>query len=457
MEMDDDGGEGEGEGEDGVALSLALGESAAPSLRLRNISRPGFPASDAATPSAISSSTLQQLETRAPVSPFLTSPATSTSTAAGGGGAPIAPHFYDTLPFGQPRSLEHDEAFLVHHYAEHLGRWLDGTDPARQFTLRVPVQVKHCSILLHSVLCFAARHRGNHVTADRAYQRCIALLIDRLNLNVAAHDDNLLCAIVILRFFEQLNVPSISGSDNEQHLAGSAAILRASQTRTVDPSSPTLREAAFWVYVRQCLYNATINQQPPNIDSSLELEPDPSSMRDHHPLATLRLETAWANQITWHCASIVNFCFDGTDPSDRSHRGERWQQLWDMVERWGNNRPSSFEPIWSGNHTDGTVFPLVWFAADWHGNCQIAQHLNVRLLCTVIAFGFYHFACILLLSYKPGPKFAIRTVGSKLSDTDVCSILHMVFVLADSNRMKSSSMPMQYAAPARALLRPFPV
>jgi hypothetical protein len=37
---------------------------------------------------------------------------------------------------------------------------------------------------------------------------------------------------------------------------------------------------------------------------------------------------------------------------------------------------------------------------------------------SAVSFGFYHFACIMLLRYKPGPKFAIRNVGS-LSETDV--------------------------------------
>lgn len=36
----------------------------------------------------------------------------------------------------------------------------------------------------------------------------------------------------------------------------------------------------------------------------------------------------------------------------------------------------------------------------------------------VVSYGFYHFSCILLLSYKPGPKFAIRNTES-LSATDV--------------------------------------
>ena len=127
---------------------------------------------------------------------------------------------------------------LVHHYAEReldttspnstqknsrwpdLGRWLDGTDAARRFTLYIPEKVNRCSILLHAVVCFAARHLGDNAKAEEAYQACLLLVIERLDMNTAVHDVDLLCAIVILRFYEQLDVPSVSGTDQEQHLAG---------------------------------------------------------------------------------------------------------------------------------------------------------------------------------------------------------------------------------------------
>jgi hypothetical protein len=111
-----------------------------------------------------------------------------------------------TRPYSQnPIPLSHDEAVLVHHYTEHLGRWLDCTDATRQFTLGVPEKVKICPVLCHAVLSFAARHCKQEDVAEAAYQRCIALLIDRLNEDAASHDETLLCAIVILRFYEQLS------------------------------------------------------------------------------------------------------------------------------------------------------------------------------------------------------------------------------------------------------------
>ncbi|KAH7394079.1 hypothetical protein DE146DRAFT_765693 [Phaeosphaeria sp. MPI-PUGE-AT-0046c] len=323
-------------------------------------------------------------------------PSSSSSHSAALQSRPPIPQ--GTRPYSQtPVPLTHDEAVLVHHYTEHLGRWLDCTDATRQFTLGVPLKVKLCPVLCHAVLSFAARHRKEEEAAEAAYQRCIALLIDRLNEDAASHDETLLCAIVILRFYEQLSVPSNTGSDDQNHLAGTSAILRASQGHHfVDPSAPTLREAAFWVYVRQCLYMATIDQHTPNIDFSLQLHPTPASMHDSHPLARLRLETAWSNQMTWNLAHVVNYCFDNNDmQSERSIRTQRWQALSDQVQQWANERPEAFNPIFQGKAGEKGSFPEIWFTR------KIA-----------ISFGFYHFACLMLLTYKPGPKFAIHNVAS---------------------------------------------
>ncbi|KAA8617327.1 C6 transcription factor [Pyrenophora tritici-repentis] len=300
--------------------------------------------------------------------------------------------------------LAYEEALLVHHYTEYLGRWLDCTDATRQFALLVPEKIKQCPVLCYAVISFAARHCRKDTAADAAYQRCIAFLIEQINEDAASHDATLLCAIVILRFYEQLTVPSSTGSDDEQHLAGCSAIIRSSQgNHYVDPSAPTLHEAAFWVYVRQCLYNATIAQQPPDIDFTLQLNPAPGEMRDAHPLGRLKLETAWANQMTWYLARVVNFCFDGKESqNEKAHKMQRWQELWSLVQGWMHDKPNSFNAVFESPASDQDSFCKIFFTADWH----------------TISFAFYHFAHIMLLRYRPGPKFAICNVGS-LSDTNV--------------------------------------
>ena len=219
---------------------------------------------------------------------------------------------------------------------------------------------------------------------------------------------------------------SITGSDDEQHLAGCSAIIRTSQGHHfVDPSAPTLREAAFWVYVRQCLYNATINPQAPDIDFSLQLHPMPHSMQDSHPLARLRLETAWANQMTWYTACAVNFCFESVDPQiEQASKMQRWQELWDLVQAWSKDRPNGFDPLFEGPAGANGVFPDIYFTADWHGaSAKRSSIITGSCDIAVVSFVFYNFACILLLSYRPSPKFAIRN-ARKLSDINVSSLVN---------------------------------
>lgn len=101
--------------------------------------------------------------------------------------------------------LTYKEAYLVRHFATHLGKWLDCTDASRQFTRKIPILVKQSPILLHAVLSYAARHIGDAEMAERAHECCVELLIPSLSSESVVDDDTLLCAIVILRVFEQLN------------------------------------------------------------------------------------------------------------------------------------------------------------------------------------------------------------------------------------------------------------
>lgn len=187
------------------------------------------------------------------------------------------------------------------------------------------------------------------------------------------------------------NHPSIAvaaGSDQERHLAGSSALLRASQGSCADPSAPGLREAAFWVYMRQCLYNACINQQPPNVDFSLTLLPVPSPS-GNGAVDDLRAETAWANTMTWICATVVQFSFGGgastIDGSSQvpSTRARKWQDLRDAVDSWAKSRPGTFDPNWESSETcpasGDSPFPEYYFTADWHGQYHV-RPLDIQSL-----------------------------------------------------------------------------
>lgn len=157
-----------------------------------------------------------------------------------------------------------------------------------------------------------------------------------------------------------------TGSDQERHLSGLCALMKASQAPfELDPSSPTLSQAAFWVYVRQVLYNACVNQQPPNLDFGLIVLPPPSTS-----VINVKTETAWANTMTWICALVVRFCFGDTHSLPATEaREQRWLEMSEMVHNWQKSKPSTFDPIWcSEPEPQGdNPFPEILFTSDWHG------------------------------------------------------------------------------------------
>ena len=65
----------------------------------------------------------------------------------------------------------------------------------------------------------------------------------------------------------------------------------------------------------------------------------------------------------------------------------------------------------SGSRVTGTV------RIQWICRILVAKSL------TALSFVFYHFACLMLLTYKPGPKFAIHNAAS-LSELNVSCQLH---------------------------------
>ncbi|KAH6621592.1 hypothetical protein B0J18DRAFT_467163 [Chaetomium sp. MPI-SDFR-AT-0129] len=368
------------------------------------------------------------------------------------------PAITPTPPITPNPTLTRADASLLHHYTTHLARWLDCTDATRHFTLQIPALATTHRVLLDAILSFAARHRGEVEAADAAHERCIKgviVLLDEQTKGDNTNDNNteggdegeneeetaiLLCAIVILRVFEQLTAHG-QHADRERHLAGCGALLQQHQQQqqqrcqAASPGSNRtagggLREAAFWVYMRQCLYNACIHQQAlPSVDFSVLPVNIPPPLGIGGP-GGLECETAWANSMTWICARVVQFCFGGEEhPTGASthtiqSRMGRWVELEEAVKGWRRLKPGGFEPVWQAEGVDGDPWPEYCFAADWH----------------VVAFGFYQLARILLVLYKPSPRFVVRRVGGGLRKEDA-QILQHARALCGSCKSEPGNVP----------------
>jgi hypothetical protein len=81
-------------------------------------------------------------------------------------------------------------------------------------------------------------------------------------------------------------------------------------------------------------------------------------------------ETAWANTVTWICATVIRYSFGAMVLyPEATTRMSKWQELKAAVDGWQSTKPTTFEPLWYSDSTiDGrSPFPEIWFTSDWHG------------------------------------------------------------------------------------------
>lgn len=266
-----------------------------------------------------------------------------------------------------------EEAELLRYYVENLSRRFDTTDPERHFRVVVPERAGTCPTLLNAILALSARHlsqvRGfDPLISDRYHQECLKYLIPVLDDSEAVLDENLLASTIILRHLEEIEVPLTGTSPTDEtghrHLIG-AHIFMAAQARA--PMSGGLREAAFWVGLRQEIYVAFVNQRsimPPleHLDRSFEVA------KDH----------VWSCRMVVLSADVIRYCF-----GDEDLPREAYTQLCDSIEQWYDRKPATFTPLYYRDVEQ--VFPDIWF---------LREEISVGLQ-------HYHIAQILLKAHNP--------------------------------------------------------
>lgn len=289
-----------------------------------------------------------------------------------------------------------EEARLLRYYVERLARSYDLTDPLKHFQRVVPQRAATCPTLLNAIFALSARHlsRTNEydpLASNKYHQKCLGHLIPMLNDESAILDENLLASTTVLRNLEEIEVP-LSGqspSDHSNHLIGSNSLITAQERASI---SGGLRQAAFWVGLRQEIYVAFVNQRSIipnleycNIDRTFDAAPD----------------HIWSCRMVVICADVLRYCYDGKDNSSADYRA-----LADSVEQWFDSKPASFTPVFSQPaDTTGTLFPELWFVGE----------------DVVTGLQHYHLSRILLAAHNPriprlGPG---RAAALRAMDEDI--------------------------------------
>ena len=290
---------------------------------------------------------------------------------------------------------DREEAFLLRYFVEKMSRNFDLTDPLRHFRILVPQRAATCPTLLNAILALASRHLSrtgqyDPLVSNRYHQECLKHLIPMLDDANAVLDENLLASTIILRHLEEIEVPlsGVSPSDQQSHLLGANTFLTAQVRSTFEGG---LRQAAFWVGLRQEIYVAFVNQRSIipelgycNIDRSLEAAPD----------------HVWACRIVVLCADVIRYCF-----GDGDHATPTYNFLANAVAQWFECKPASWTPVYHRVPGEDEVFPEIWYMGD----------------DIIVGMDHYHIARILLSAHNPklprlGPK---RTAAIKATDEEI--------------------------------------
>ena len=125
----------------------------------------------------------------------------------------------------------------------------------------------------------------------------------------------------------------------------------------------SLGAAAFWVGLRQEIYNAVANRMQVGI---LQLA------TSHMPsLVDRSLEPAdeftWANRAVVHCADVINYCF----AEDKKRTIEEWDQLMKWNHCWSEKAALPLTPFYQageeGEKKKRVPFPQIWYSQSCHG------------------------------------------------------------------------------------------
>ncbi|RAH57941.1 hypothetical protein BO85DRAFT_487766 [Aspergillus piperis CBS 112811] len=354
----------------------------------------------------------------------------------------LEPNPSSTIIHTPQAHLTLEEACLLRYFSETLGKWFDIGDPSQSFTTIVPQRARTSPPLLDAVLSASARHfstlpQDQQLQITRRYglsqgltidepstlhyhNRCIAHLRSVSTEPNAILDENLLAAVVTLRFYEELDTP-FHPHPTTTAIRGLQVFLEAQArptlTLTGDHSTSWgLRQSAFWVGVRQEFHMAFTQQRPFRIPLDiLDLYPAPrgATSGDHE----------WVNALLILAAHVIQFCFDeGAARSVVAFKG-----LVERRDEWVRMCPGSFRAVYSDDGGgDGGGFPNRWYLDG----------------CHIVAAQSLGFIRILLAMYNPlllGVR-AGRSMMMVEMEKEVKQVVWEVCGVAVSNRQSPAGM-----------------
>jgi hypothetical protein len=244
---------------------------------------------------------------------------------------------------------------LFRYFIQKLAPLFDMCDDERHFARVVPRRAVSCPPLMNAMMAASAKHLSrvsglDGFTVDRHHQKCINSLIPILSSSAAIMDENLLPAIVILRFIEELDAPRDSPAP-ESHLLGTRVFVSAQEDMC---GYTSLWRAAYWLALRQEIHMAFVQTRPIHPSFALEKAQQVVRRDDEHDNGC-----SYANLIILHCAACIRYFYGPEAPN-----AAKWQDLKDTLDGLWDQRPWMFYPMHAKDDDSRSVFPIRQYLND---------------------------------------------------------------------------------------------
>ncbi|KAI0097575.1 hypothetical protein GGR51DRAFT_540777 [Nemania sp. FL0031] len=301
---------------------------------------------------------------------------------------------------------DRQEAQLFYYWVRNLAPLFDLCDHERHFATVIPQHATTCSPLLNAILAASAKHSSrmgliDPVVADKYYQASLTTIIPLLFSNAVAEDENLLAAIVILRFVEEVDGP-FSPADPQSHLIGTRALLAA---RDRSRKLSKLWAAVFWVALRQEIFMALTHSRSVHPDLLIE---------DIVSIGGLpECDCDYANRVVFQAALCVQYCF-----GEKEQQILTWEGLNRSLDAWYAARPWQFYSM-SSEEDENQFLPEPRFLSD--AGVTGSQH--------------YYLARLVLEAHNPKtPKLGpARKMHLKKIDEEMKRLVRTICGIAKAN------------------------
>ncbi|EMC97336.1 hypothetical protein BAUCODRAFT_33056 [Baudoinia panamericana UAMH 10762] len=350
---------------------------------------------------------------------------------------------------------EHEMAYLIRHFTEALGPWMDLFDQDKHFGHLVPLKALRDALLRNAIAAVAAKQLGRvkgvkpfvgvqcqrpammeiidgtieidwFYKAANYYDKAIAfsrLYLDAISGSLSApsspstqmslslaNSDDLLVAVSLFSLYECLDNREMGWLS---HLAGLKSLLSAISAAQQDqlqivPSITVGRKASFWNFVRADYQASYINRSKTYLDTEelplwrscgLEVRDDGTLYADVSAIkegSNNCRQTAQivAHTLLWLVLRVTNYLAQDQKltPADAQ---ATWDLLTAQLDAWYSNLPETFQPCAQ------IRYPLQM--RSHRGGMTGSQLTEVFFSIDQCAASMqlYHFARILLLMNKP--------------------------------------------------------